>query len=270
MGLPNLFVENHGETPSTGKHRSKMRKIQSFVGLLVLLVAAACSLLPQSGPAPTATPEPSQTPNPTATTLPTPISTATPAGSPTPTLYAPVELTLSVDNVNLRTNPGFLFAVRTLLPVDTHVKILEQSVGGEWLHIQTDDGTDGWLYTVLVAPDLDLSGIPAVTPADVPIITGKVADEAGKPVSGITFSISQGSGSTEQTNTATTDASGQFYAYMPAKASGMWAVIYTAISCTSNKMDKDCNCVGGTCGTANPSAINVILPQSEDVLFTWK
>ncbi len=245
-----------------------MNKFRALVGLLVLLTAGACSAL--STPTATATIEPSSTPVKTATTLPTPISTATPSGPPTETPFAPFEATLSVDGINLRTNPGYLFAIKETLSVNSSIKVLGQAKGGEWLEVQAADGTQGWVFTQLVSSDVDLTGIPLIEPTDVQLLTGKVQDASGKPVSGLQFAITQTTGSTEEQNNAVTDATGQFYAYMPTRSSGMWAVIYTAISCSSNRMDQNCNCAGGVCGTVDPSAINVILPQTEDVLFTWK
>ena len=43
-----------------------------------------------------------------------------------------------------------------------------------------------------------------------------------------------------------------------------------AVSCTSNTMDADCNCISNYCGFGHPSSMTVLLPQSEPLDFLWK
>jgi hypothetical protein len=99
-----------------------------------------------------------------------------------------------------------------------------------------------------------------------------VRDLAGVPISGIQFSIIQGSGNNAPRNDAVTDSSGRFYAFMPADAAGTWTVSYTAVSCTSNTMDSNWNCIGGRCGMPDPVAATLQLPGSTETTlqFTWK
>ena len=69
-----------------------------------------------------------------------------------------------------------------------------------------------------------------------------------------------------------TDISGTFYAFMPPDTSGTWLVSYTAVSCTSNTMDANCNCNAGVCGSPDPGSISVVFPRSADepLAFTWR
>jgi len=229
-----------------------------FLFALLLSACAAAAPEPTATPNPTETPQPSQTPEPTAT------STLTP--EPTEFVYAPVDAKLTVSDVNMRLNPGGLFGVKQLLARDTIVKVLGKSQGGDWFFVETPAGSQGWVYGALLEMQGDSGPAPVITTSETQLVTGQVLDESGQPVSGIQFSLTQDTSLT----TAVTDAQGNFYAYFPDSSSGMWAVVYTAISCTSNQMDENCNCLNNVCKSVSPSALNVILPQSTDLTFTWK
>ena len=107
---------------------------------------------------------------------------------------------------------------------------------------------------------------PIIEPTDVYLITGNVMTELGTPVSGVGFAIIQN----ERRTDASTDESGQFYAYLPRTLSGTWRVTYVSISCKSNTMDENCNCINNICGAANPIDFYVDLPQDMDLKFVWK
>ncbi len=53
--------------------------------------------------------------------------------------------TRSVQNVNLRTNPGTLFTVSRVMPQNTRLRLLGQAPGGEWLSVMNDEGIAGWV-----------------------------------------------------------------------------------------------------------------------------
>jgi len=128
----------------------------------------------------------------------------------------------------------------------------------------------GWVFARLIDTDQDLQVVPVIEPQGVQLITGKVTFPDGQPVSGVQYAITQVLSSGTRRNDVVTDADGIFYAFMPETASGTWNVAYTAVSCKSNTMDEDCNCIGGVCGTSEPIWLNVTLPQAEPLLFTWK
>ena len=185
---------------------------------------------------------------------------------PTPEPFGEIYVYTSVQNVNLRTNPGTLFTVSRVMPQNTRLRLLGQAPGGEWLYVMNDEGIEGWVYINVVLIGYDGTPPPVVLPADVYTITGTVFTEAGSPVSGVGFAIINN----ELRTDTYTDEKGVFYAYLPRTLSGVWRVAYVSISCTSNTMDENCNCINNVCGAANPVDAYVELPQELELSFIWK
>jgi hypothetical protein len=258
-----------------------MKKLTLYLILLLMLVAS-CSpseTLPREDrlativaktltaiPADfTQIPTLSETPVPTAANLSTP-------GSPVPTVATadePVYVRTIVQNVNLRTNPGTLFQVSRVMPEGTRLQVLGLSPGGEWVYVLNDEGINGWVGIDIVE-GFSTEQFPTVEPEDVQRITGRVSDEKGQPVSGIGYAIEGQNTSTPLRTDAVTDAIGMFYAYLPQSFSGVWTVSYVSVSCTSNTMDADCNCLNNVCGTSYPLSATITLPVTEPLIFTWK
>jgi hypothetical protein len=188
-----------------------------------------------------------------------------PVASLTPETFGEVYVNTIVDNVNLRVNPGMLFKVSRVMPNGTRLLLSGQSPGGEWLYVQNDEGIVGWVNVNVVQMSYDGPPPPVIEPTEVLLVTGKVLTELDTPVSGIGYAVTQG----ERTTIARTDEAGQFYAYLPLNMSGVWSVGYTAISCISNTMDANCNCIN-KCGTSYPESASVELPQKEPIVFVWK
>ena len=205
------------------------------------------------------------TPLPTSTLM----STPTDASPPAVTTRQPLYVKTSAQNVNLRTLPGTLFPVSRVMPQGTRLQVLGLSPGGEWVYILNDEGINGWVG-IRVVDEFPAEGFPTVEPADVERLIGRVLDPNGLPVSGIGFAIEQQTASKSLRTDAITDASGTFYAYLPLSASGLWTVTQVAVSCTSNTMDANCNCLNGICGTSYPESASVSLPATEPLPFTWK
>jgi uncharacterized protein YraI len=192
--------------------------------------------------------------------------TSTPAGEP----FIPYFVKTSADNVNLRTFPGTLFPVSRLLANGTRLKVLGHSPGGDWLYVQTDEQIFGWVLVPLVNGGQDGGPTPLIVPQNVQVIKGQVVDLLGVPISGIGFAITQGSGPKAPRTDATTDATGNFFAYLPLSASGQWMVSYVSVACTSNTMNANCNCINKVCGRANPDSVIITLPASGVLQFVWK
>jgi len=233
--------------------------------LIVFLLLTACGTQPPPSVAvPTPAPSPSAMPP---TWTPPPAPTQTPQPSPTP--FVSFEAEALTDFLNVRANPGYLFDILTQLDAETPFQVLGRSPGGEWIYVELADGSNGWVFSLLVLSDIDLQLAPIREPQDVQLITGSVLDANGRPINGIQFLV-QGAGASAPRTDALTDDTGTFYAYLPADAAGKWYVSFTAISCTSVTMDKDCNCLGGVCGTIAPAMINLTLPQTEPLEFLWQ
>ena len=171
-----------------------------------------------------------------------------------------------VENVNLRTNPGTLFTVSRVMPQNTRLLLLGQAPGGEWLNVMNEEEVAGWVNKNVVQEFYDGLQPPVIEPKDVVLVTGRVITELGTPVSGIGFAVTQATRRTD----AMTDAEGRFYAYLPPNLNGAWTVSYISVSCTSNTMDINCNCIGNYCGSAHPESATVELPQAEPLSFVWK
>jgi hypothetical protein len=264
--------------------RNSLKKLTLSLTLLLTLVAA-CSpseTLPREDRlativAKTLTAQPtdhSPTPIPTLTTE-TPVSTATILSTSTDaspadaTANEPVFVRTIVQNVNLRTNPGTLFQVSRVMPEGTRLQVLGLSPGGEWVYVLNDEDINGWVG-IQIVEDFSTEQFPTVEPEEVQRITGRVLDEDSQPVSGIGYAIEQQNASNTLRTDAVTDATGMFYVYLPQSYSGVWTVSHVSVSCTSNTMDADCNCLNGICGTSYPLSASVNLPVSEPLAFVWK
>jgi uncharacterized protein YgiM (DUF1202 family) len=258
--------------PGELKGSSMSKQILIFLALILLL--SACSMpgisSPTLAPGATYTPVAPATLPPTLTPVPTLISTPTVIPSPTP--FVPFNAPVWADNVNVRTNPGYLFPVARLIARNSNLLVLGKSPGGEWTYAQIADGTKGWVFTQLIQSERDLQAVPVIEPQGVQLIKGRVTDSQGMPTSGVGFSVLQGTGDRPPTNTVMTDANGDFYSFMPTTASGEWAVSYSAIACKSNvwKDDTCTNYKDGYTGTVDPQVTTVTLPQGTPLLFTWK
>lgn len=200
---------------------------------------------------------------------PAPVSTSIPTLTvepPTPEPFGEIYVFTTVQNVNLRTNPGTLFSVSRVMPQNTRLRLLGQVQGGEWLNVRNDEGIEGWVNINVVLMAYDGPPPPIIEPTDVYLITGSVLTELNTPVSGIGFAIIQNDRRTD----ASTDPKGQFYAYLPRTLSGVWRVTHVSISCKSNTMDENCNCINNVCGTPDPQDAYVELPQISELKFIWK
>jgi hypothetical protein len=69
-----------------------------------------------------------------------------------------------------------------------------------------------------------------------------------------------------------TDSAGEFFSYLPSTASGVWTVTFAKVECDSNVW-KDAGCKtyqDGYQGILSPLAMDVRLPQTDVMEFTWK
>jgi hypothetical protein len=175
-----------------------------------------------------------------------------------------------VDNLNLRSNPGYLFPALLMMQKDTSLLVRGQSPGGEWISVQMPSNESGWVFAKLLVSDHPLDLIPFIQPENVQLVKGHVVDANNQPVTGVQFAITQGQGTNAPRNDAMTDAIGDFYAFMPLTASGEWYVSYVAIACTSNLMDANCNWKSGVVTQPDPVGISITLPLASTLEFPWK
>jgi len=251
-----------------------MRKKHFLPFTICLLLFASCNfsrtalptetILEQTSLAVTSTPETESTPPSTPQLAPVESVVISP--------YIPFYVVTQVDNLILRANPGYLFEAKTTLPNASRLLVLGRAPGGEWLLVQTPLERTGWVFAQFVTSEGDLNLVPYVQPADMQVVCGRVLDENRSPITGIQFAVVQEKPGSPPRNDAITDETGTFYAFMPLDTTGTWAVSFTAVTCTSNVMDKDCKCINGVCGGPVPESISVALPLelNEPLEFLWK
>ncbi len=258
-------------TPESGSDEEELMKKRAFLFLLVAAVVLVSCASPFSTPA-QAVPTESRgsVEQPTFTSVP-PLPTAAvePTVPPTATPYTPFEVSMMVDHANVRSNPGYLFDVVMNVSQGTKFSVLGKAPGGEWFLVQNTSGAQGWVFGQLLESEHDLQAVPVIMPANVQVLEGRIMNAEGRPVSGVQFAFVQNANGQELRNDGNSDENGIFLVFMPLEIGGEWMVSYTAISCTSNTMDQDCNCLNNICGNVDPSFQSITLPQKEPVLFTW-
>jgi uncharacterized protein YgiM (DUF1202 family) len=192
----------------------------------------------------------------------------TPTSSASPTPFAPFAVKPGVDNLNIRSNPGYLFDPLLMAQQTDSLTVQGKAPGGEWIAVQTADGVQGWVFAELLKSDTDLDKVPVREPKDVVLIKGHVQDASGTPIQGVGFELKQD----DMTNTVVTDSKGDFYSFLPTTASGTWTVTQTAVACKSNVWsDSSCSTYkAGYTGTVLPQTMSISLPQSNSLAFTWK
>ena len=251
--------------------------------ILVLVFAAGCSNLPTLPPLPTlpVSAPPSATPAPSLPTVAAPLPTQAQPGSATSlptsqpgqptssvasTPYTPFTARPSVAGLNLRVQPGHLSEIVRMLDEDAVLTVLGQTPGGEWIFVQNSEGISGWVFKYLLTSTNDLNACPIIIPDGVQVVRGQLTDKISQPIPGVQFAVEQG----DQRSDGITDASGIFYVFLPASASGEWVASYTAINCSSPLMDANCNCLPGKCNGPDPVSINFSLPTEGTLTFIWK
>lgn len=118
---------------------------------VVVIPPTPTTVAPTFTPTPTSTATPTATPTATATQPPTP--TSTPTSSPTPTSTPTPALAALVNNVrlNVRSGPGLVFPVVTVLPPGSSLQIVTQSSDLAWWNVCClADGTSGWISAAYV------------------------------------------------------------------------------------------------------------------------
>lgn len=247
------------------------------VSVLLSIIMMACGgVSVVVTPNPTSV-QPTATFTPIATLVPTMMPSPLPAGpaalpSPTPFLgtFTPYYVSTTVENGNLRTEPGTTFPVSRVMAKGTRLQVNGHAPGDEWIYVRTDSFVYGWVLGWLLEGWPNIGATPEIQPQNVQTITGTVVDLAGVPISGIGFAITQGSGPNAPRTDGMTDSRGRFYAYLPLSARGQWTVAFVSVARTSNTMDANGNCIG-YCGTADPVSLAITLPYNGgDLRFTWK
>ncbi len=123
-------------------------------------MATVLAALPTRTVAPTftLTPAPTLTPTPTITSTPSPTATLT------PTLQPAIANKIGGVLVNLRAGPDTDYAILTQLAGGEEVEMMGRTEAGDWVLIQSAEGTSGWLFVDLFENDADIEVLPIKTP----------------------------------------------------------------------------------------------------------
>lgn len=232
----------------------------------VLLAESTASAEPAIATEAIASSTPLPEASPTATLEPTQTETVV----PTPAVFEPFTARVWAAQVNLRTNPGYLFPSLLQLKELEKFTVLAKAPGGEWLYVQLPDGTNGWIFGLLVEMDYDINNIPLRQPEEIQIVTGRLMTIGGIPINRVQFSLTQKSENDILRNSASTDESGFFMAFMPLNAAGNWTVSFEAISCDSIVFDSTCSTTPGYSGIVEPASQEITLPLRAPLEFIWK
>ncbi len=178
---------------------------------------------------------------------------------------AVVFTTTTAENVNLRTKPGLLFPVSRVMAQGTRLQLRGMSPGGDWAFVQNNEGVEGWVGMDFVKP-FPKAQLPVMKPQGVQEISGSVLDADGVPIQRINFAITQG----EKRTDAKTNALGEFHAYLPTSASGIWTVGFISFDAESNALTVECLADTNACGRTNPLSVEVTLPTTGPIIFGWR
>jgi hypothetical protein len=159
------------EAPPHGTSQRQKRLIAGFLGLLLLCSVSSClggvwlfraldERWLQPAVVETATPTatlpthtPTATPSATPSPTPTPTSTPTPTPSPPPTPTSTPVLAAIVNNVrlNVRSGPGLVFPVVTVIPPGTALRVVTRSSDLAWWNVCClADGSSGWVSAAYI------------------------------------------------------------------------------------------------------------------------
>jgi formylglycine-generating enzyme required for sulfatase activity len=110
---------------------------------------------------PTNTPAP-----PTDTPVPPTNTPVPPTNTPIPSTPTPrPDAVVSTQNANLRAGPGTNYGQLGSYPAGTALRVMGKSAAGDWLQVQTPDGTMGWMAASLLQVNV---GINQVAVAEAP------------------------------------------------------------------------------------------------------
>ena len=239
-----------------------MRKIAiATLGFLLFVFGGCAPSMEPAYPTPTFAPPVILSPVlPTNTPLPSPDPTGTPAPSPTP--YQPLAGTVAINDVFLRSGPGFLNEPYWTYPQGEKVEILGRAPGSSWLYVHTSNNLLGWMKLELVQFEGNFEDLPEVMPEGFTVIKGHMYTHEGKPASHITLTLTPSGGTPAEQDAATTDALGQFYFFLPKESSGTWTLEANAYGCESSAVDEACSLVGRF-----PPSMQINVKESAEVWY---
>ena len=128
------------------------------------IVVTATPTVTVPAPSPTATATATATPTSTPTPSPTATPTLTPSSTPTPSPTLELAALVSEVRLNVRSGPGLVFPIVTVLPPGSTLRVAAQSSDRAWWNVCClADGSSGWISAAYVLIGSGL--LPTETPA---------------------------------------------------------------------------------------------------------
>jgi hypothetical protein len=172
-----------------------------------------------------------------------------------------------VETLNVRSGPGTVFDIILKLPEKTAITIVSRAPGDDWVRLETDEGQSGWVSSLFVSFEGELSTVPEEAVDFATAVQGNVVDDSGNPIEGVTVAVYQGVGAQTLRTEAGTNEIGVFYAFLPPEVAPGWQVAVVGVECTSPIADAECKVPG----RFEPVGYSIQLPVTPDVLrFTYR
>lgn len=238
-------------------------KIRSMVLVLVIfLLMVGCAAGADAEPTPEPS-EPTETPlseTATPTIIPSPIP-------PTETVPAAIQAEVRPDGLNMREGPSPLHPIVATYKKGDILTIVARARGNQWVKVQSNGGTTGWMYTPHLLFTNDINGAPIEEIENSFNIKGIVADSNAQPIEGVSIALIPLSGNQSYRIDTVSGPDGNFYAYVPVNSYTSWRVSIVSVRCGSRIADANC-------GVSNYFAIketmNLVLPQLDPLEFVYQ
>ena len=187
-----------------------------------------------------------------------------------PVVSVPFQLQLTADETALQANPGNHFETLRWLEKDENIQVWGKSPGGNWIKVSTLTGEEGWLKRDAVQSEVDSNALPEVVPQKVQLVSGKVLNILGEPMSGIQVALTTAESEVPLPVDASTDEAGDFSVFLPQDTSGKWVINYIGVACKYVTTSASCECINNACSQPEIQTQDVTLPVNQSLRFVWK
>lgn len=187
-----------------------------------------------------------------------------------PTVTVPFQLQLTADETALQANPGNHFETLRVLAKDENIQVWGKSPGGNWIKASTHMGEEGWLKRDALQADVNLNALPEIVPEKVQLVSGKVLNVLGEPMSGIQVALTTAESELPLPVDASTDEAGDFSVFLPQGTSEKWVVNYIGVACKYVTTSASCECINNACSQPEIQTQEVTLPINQPLRFVWK
>jgi SH3-like domain-containing protein len=199
------------------------------------------------------------------TTTPT-LPTETPTATAVPTSQI-FEAEVAATTLNMRSGPSVLHNIINQYQKGDVVTVIARAPGNEWVKVLTKDKKSGWMVVSYLTLKQDIGQLPIYEINESLVVKGRVVNASGTGIPGVQVGVTRLGGAARVRVDGISLPDGTFYAYAPAEYQGTWLASIVSVDCKSPIVDVNCRYAGIFEPTAG---INLTLPTSEEILFTYK